>query len=164
MEGRKERDIVARYPVSILPAGGVQRASFLLLQLWSPASYAHPFMHTCRSLSESLKSSCLQRNSKLSLQTLHELISFNLPLLSALGQSDQGCPKPHSGVANKIDPIRRDRHLVFLFQFHFFHSPAQCLQFQAPSSTGIFLEVFPITMMLFPSELAPLGCVHFVFP
>ena len=67
-------------------------------------------------------------------------------------------------VLGNFNPIRRDRHFVFLFPFHFFHSPAQCLQFQAPSSTGIFLEVLPITIMLFPSELAALGCVHFVFP
>ena len=68
-------------------------------------------------------------------------------------------------MLGNFDRIRRDRHFVFLFQFLFFtHSSAQCLQTQAPSSARIFLEVLPITMILFPSELAALGYVHFISP
>ena len=64
-----------------------------------------------------------------------------------------------------FDIIRRDRHFVFLFQFLLFtHSPAQCSWTQAPSFARIFLEVLPITMILFPSELAALGYVHFIPP
>ena len=68
-------------------------------------------------------------------------------------------------MLGNFDIIRRDRHFVFLFQFLLFtHFPAQCSWTQAPSFARVFLEVLPITMILFPSELAALGYVHFIPP
>lgn len=59
----------------------------------------------------------------------------------------------------------RDKHSFYLsFYLHFFsllHSAVPGLQSHASRSSGMFLDVLPMT--LFPSELAALGHVHFFF-